>query len=270
MEYVALLLWLFICLTLGAAMHKLLSSVNSSNWMKWIAAPGVIVRKFAMSIAAMATGSTVTNVNVYHTSDRDIGFDSRALGGLPRFLVAVAPLFLAAVVLQTVNAFLGAPINPDLTEPIFAELSLEGAGEFFSSFWHLVSELVRDVGDGEWSNIGFYVFLGLALSLSLGASSAFARFKESLFGALLIVVCLAILCSIFGVPASGLSSLTGKHPAVSIVETIREFIFETAHFALIMMLCGMIMATVIGTIVRLFELLTSSRGDATSAGTGGN
>lgn len=258
MDYVSMFIWLVICLALGGTMHKLLRSAQNTGWFQWVAAPGIAVRKFGMALAAMATGATLTDANIYRISQRDIGFDDKAVGGLPRFLVPLAPLFFAAVMLQTVNAILGTPVDLNVATPVISSLSLSGAEDFFAEFWQMVTGLVRRVFRGDWGDLRFYVFLVFALSLSLGAGASFNKFRESLLGCLLLVVTLAVVCEIFRVPRSGLAKLAGTHPAVALLQSIHTFLFETAHLALVMMLCGIILATLIGVAVRMYELITRS------------
>ncbi|MFW6457742.1 MAG: hypothetical protein ACOC0A_05545, partial [Planctomycetota bacterium] len=240
MEYVSLFLWLAICLALGTSMHRLFASAQQSGWFKWISAPGIFVRKLAMALAAMFTGATLTNVNLYRVSERDIGFNGDVIGGIPRFIVPVAPLFLCAVVLHAANTMLGEPMDISMTSPELSAVSIDGAADFFENFWNLLSRIVRQVARGEWSHLDFYLFIALALSLALGASTTFAKFKEAVLGSLLLVIAMAVFCSIFGVPQSGGSILNGAHPATNLIESIRNFVFETTQWALVMMLFGII------------------------------
>lgn len=263
MEYVSMFIWLVLCLTLGGTIHAILGSAHSTGWLKWLAAPGVAVRKFGMALAAMLTGATVTNVNIYRVSERDIGFDGQALGGLPRFIVPVAPLFIGALVLRGANSLLGTPMNLDLTAPQMSSLSASGAEEFFTGLWSIITGLTRSLVRGEWNSLGFYVFLALAFSLAMGAGAPFAKYRDSLIGCLLLVIALAVVCGIFGVPRSTVSSIVGTGPAAEVVLSMRKFLLNTAHAALIMMTCGILLATAVGIIVRLFELFT--RSSSTSA-----
>ncbi|MFW6457400.1 MAG: hypothetical protein ACOC0A_03820, partial [Planctomycetota bacterium] len=57
----------------------------------------------------------------------------------------------------------------------------------------------------------------------------------------------------------GLSLLSRSHPAAKLVASVRDFVFETTQWALVMMLFGIIMATIMGILVRIFEMMTSSR-----------
>ncbi len=259
MEYVSLFIWLGICLALGTSMHRLFSSVRQSGWFKWISAPGIVVRKLAMALAAMFTGATLTSTNIYKVSERDIGFNGDVAGGIPRFIVPVAPIFLCAVVLHAANQMLGAPLELTMESPQLSDFSIDGAAAFFENLWNLLSSVVRQVADGEWSRPRFYVFIALALSLALGAGTTFSKFRQSLLGSLLFVIALGILCSIFGVPQSGLSIFSGTHPAVELVASVRNFVFETTQWALVMMLFGIVLATIVGLLVRLFEMMTASK-----------
>ena len=122
--------------------------------------------------------------------------------------------------------------------------------------WDVVFHIVRQIFKADWGHLRLYVMLALLFSLSLGACLPFEKFREAFLGVVLLVVALAVVCSLFGVrSAVGTTptALTGS-PASAWVRSLRDFLEETTGMALIMMLCGIMAATIAGIIIRIAEL----------------
>ena len=259
MEYVALFVWLMVCVTLGALMHAILQSAMSYRVLKWLSAPGVIVRKFAMSAGALVGGGTVTHANAYRVSERDIGFTGEGPARLSRLLVPLAPLFACALVLQAANALLGHPINLDFGAPPVSSLDASGAAGFLDGLWSVLTALVYQIVSANWGSLSLYVLLVLAFSLSLGASVSFDRYRESFLGVTLLTVSLALVCGLFGVP-SGLT--LGRPTALATIgswlEAVRAFVMNVAGMAVVMMMFGILASIVAGVLTRIYELITTA------------
>jgi len=260
MEYVAMFIWLTLCLLLGGMMHAILRSSFGYRVIRWLAAPGVVVRKFAMAVSAMVTGATVNHANVYQISQRDVGFSANGVASASKFLVPVAPIFACAVVLQGVNVLLGSPMDLSFPAPEIASLDGGGAQAFVVGLWRVMVGLVRQAMRADWASLNLYVLLALVFSLSLGASVPLAKFRECILGCALLVTGLAVLCALFGVNSAfgPADVITRPSAAAYVVRRSREFLMATAGMALIMMLCGMLASIVAGVAVRIFEMITRS------------
>ena len=266
MEYVALFVWLVACVVLGGLMHAILQTPFNYKLVRIVAAPGVVVRKLAMAVAALLSGATVTQVNVYDISNRDIGFHGEGVASISKVLVPLGPLFACAVALQTTNVLLGSPARFDYVPPQVASLDVGGAGMFLIGLWKLLSGLVAQGRAADWGNLSLYVLLAFVLSLSLGACVSFEKIREAIIGALLLVVSLAVVCALFGVRSgfgAGAVSTLARSPAAAWVKSLRSSMIGTGGAAFIMMLCGLMVAIVVGIAVRLYELITTAVGTKT-------
>ena len=269
MEYVALFVWLVVCVALGGLMHTILRTPFDYKLIRILAAPGVVVRKLAMSVVALVTGATVTQVNVYDLSERDIGFHGVGASSVSKVLVPLGPLFACAVALQAVNVLLGSPVSFDYSPPPVASLDAGGVKGFVVGMLPLLSGLVRQGLIANWGSLSFYVLLGFVLSLSLGACVSFEKFREATLGALLLVVSLAVLCALAGVRSglgAGAVSALAESPAAPWVRSLRGFLIGTTGAAFVMMLCGLMVAIVVGIGVRLYELTTTAVGGKSKSG----
>ena len=261
MEYVALFLWLVLCITCGALMHTLLESAANYSLIKFLSAPGIIVRKVSMTAAALAGGATVTHSNAYHLSERDVAFNADGMAKISRFLVPLAPLFACAVLLCAANVLLARPVSLTITAPTVSSLDAGGALGFLDGLFAMVSGLLHQIAAADWQSFRWYALLLLAFSLSLGAGVAFDRFKECFVGAALLVGVLALLCTLFIHTGSD-----AGRPAVLItlstwVSSVRTFLMDTGAMAVVMMLFGLLAAILVGISVRLYEMLASAATD---------
>ena len=263
MEYVAMFIWLTICIVLGGLMHAILRTAFTRKWVAILAAPGVTVRKFAMTIAALVSGATVTEVNVYRTCERDIGFSASGAGAIAKLLVPLAPLFACALVLQALNTALDSPLRIALAPPLINSADVGGAMGFLLALWELMLHLVRQASHADWGSLNVYVLLAFVFSLSLGAGLPFNRFREAVLGVALLVVGLALVCTLVGVRGGDTSA---EQPAAAWALSMRTFLMGTAGMTLIMMLCGMLTAVIVGLLVRLFEMVGLAAGGKKAAG----
>ena len=265
MIYTALFIWLLTCIVLGGVIHAVMQTAFRYKLVRLLAGPGVVVRKFAMTCAALLSGATVTEVNVYDLSERDIGFEADGVASVSKVLVPLAPLFACALVLQAVNVLLGSPIKLDYPPPEISSLDIGGMKGFVLGTWSVVFHLVRQVFNADWGHLRLYVLLAFVFSLSLGACLPFEKFREAFLGVVLLVVGLAVLCALFGVSSAlgtAPPSALARSPVAAWVESLRSFFKNTAGMAFVMMLCGIMAATLAGIVVRIAELTgkASSRG----------
>lgn len=269
MEYVALFVWLAVCVVLGGLMHSILRTAFEFKFIRILAAPGIAVRKLAMAVAALVSGASVTQVNVYDLSDRDIGFRGEGVASVSKVFVPLAPLFACAVALQTVNVLLGNPVSLDYPPPPVESLDAGGVRVFIMGMWTLLSGLVTQAFQIDWGSLNLYVLLAFVLSLSLGACVSFQKIREAILGALLLVVGLAVVCALFGVRSglgTGAPGTLASSPAADWVRSLREFVIRTAGAAFIMMLCGLMVAIAVGVGIRIYELATAAVGGKGKSG----
>jgi len=257
MIYMALFIWLLACLLLGGVMHAVLGTTFRYKLVMLLAAPGTVVRKFSMTCAALASGATVTGVNVYDLGDRQVRFEANGAASVSKVLVPLAPVFTCALVLQAANVLLGSPIRLDYPPPGISSLDVGGMRGFLMGTWQLVSHLVAQLFAADWGHFRLYALLALLFSLSLGACLPFEEFREAFLGVVLLVVGLAVVCVLFGASSSFGPAPPGalaSSPAAGWMESVRTFLGNTAGMAFIMMLCGVMAATLAGIVIRIVEL----------------
>jgi len=271
MQYIAIFVWLVTCLVCGGLMHAMLRSAFMHKWVRLLAAPGVTLRKFSMTVAALLTGATVTQVNMYDTAERDIAFYGRGAAGVSRVLVPLAPLFASALALRAVNAALGTPLELSFAPPAIGSFDPGGAVGFARRLLALMVEVVRQCLAADWHSAGLYVLLVFVFSLSLGAGVPFDKFRESFLGVALLVGALAAVCTLFGLGpgAGGLESDGARAPAVAWIASARSFLTATAGAALVMMLCGLLAGVAVGLAARLCEVVLGATRGATGQGAAG-
>ena len=266
MEYVALFVWLLVCLVLGGVINAILQSAHQYKLVALLAAPGMVARKFAMTAVGLLSGATVTQVNIYDLSERDIGFEAKGIPGISKMLVPLAPLFVCAVVLQGINVALGSPLSLSFRPPPFSSLDATGLRGFMFGLWDLMSGLFRQIVDADWGSGRLYLLLAFIFSLSLGACVPFAKFREGFLGIAFLAGGLAALCALLGVRSGAAgAAVAASSPAARWGLAARSFVMGTAGMAFIMMLCGLMAGVVGGVLVRLFELAgKGSRGAGAS------
>ncbi|MFP4027720.1 MAG: hypothetical protein ACLFWL_08015 [Candidatus Brocadiia bacterium] len=260
MEFVAMFIWLSLCLLIGAMMHSLLHSSFSYKFLLWIAAPGVIIRKFAIAVTAMLTGATVDRANIYHISEREVAFTGEGFATVSKFMVPIAPLFICALVLQGANAALGSPLSLDLEAPEISSFDAGGFHVFIKGLGFLIVSLVRNVFQAEWGNFRLYVLFLLLFSLSLGAGVPLDKVRNSLIGIIILVLVLTLLCTLFKVPSGPVNPFGPPRKSAFAIKRLRDFLMETSAMALIMMLCGMLTSVMTGIGVRIFEIIKENTG----------
>ncbi len=258
MPYVALFIWLAMCPLLGGVMHHILRSAFSYRLVGFLAAPGLVVRKLAMTVAALVTGATVTQVNIYNLKDRDIGFDASGISTTARVLVPLAPLFACAIALQIVNAMLGRPVDLAYEPPALSSLDAGGASGFMLGMWNLMSQLVRHVAQADWGSLKLYALLGFLFSLSLGACVRFGKFHDAILGVALLALGLAALSALFGLGgglAPGAGSAPGGGSSSRLALSLRAGVMTASGTAVVMMLGGLLAAILVSTTARVLEMV---------------
>lgn len=253
MEFMALFIWLSLCLVMGAMIHSVMASALSNRLVKLLAAPGMILRKFTMTLAALVCGATVTKVRIYELSSRDIEFKAEGAASIAKVLVPLLPLFGGAVAVVAINSMFGSPFKLDYPPPALAALDPGGLRGFLHGTWLLLSGVVRQAAQSDWGSFNLYVLSALIFSLALGACAPMEGVKEAMLGAALLAVSLALLSSV-----SVGSGPIRTSPAW--VVTTRTFIVSTSGVAFVMMVYGMLAALVVGMTVRIYELATRTRG----------
>lgn len=239
-------------------MHAILRSTYTHVIVRYMAAPGIVARKFSMSIAALLTGGTVTNANLYQMSERDIGYSSSGLASVSRYLIPVAPVIFCAFMLQILNSSLGSPIQLDLSAPELTSFDTGGAKHFLEGIWSMMSELVHRMFSADWQSPKTYIMLVFLFSLSFGSSLPLTELRDAIAGTILLVVLLTAICTLSLSGGSGSDPISSSQ-LTGAVRNARQFLMNTTAMALIMMICGLFVAIVVGITVRIFELLTSSR-----------
>lgn len=251
MEYMALFIWLSLCLILGALIHFVMAGALTHRLVMLLAAPGMIIRKFTMTLVALLCGGTVTKVRIYELSARDIEFKAEGAASIAKVLVPLAPLFGGAVAMVAVNSVFGSPFRLDYSPPALSALDSGGLRSFLGGTWLLLASVVRQATQSDWRSLSFYVIFALIFSLALGACAPMERVKEAILGAALLAVTLALLSSV-SVGRGAIRTTPGWIMATS------SFIVRSSGVAFIMMVYGMLTALVVGLAVRIYELLTRS------------
>jgi len=261
-EYVATFLRLVICLLLGGLMHAVLRSSFGYKLISILAAPGIVVRKLAMTTAAMLCGATLTELNLYRVSERDVTFSSEGAASLAKVLVPVVPIFACALALQAINAALGQPVPLSMPAPQIATLDAGGFQGFLAGLGRLLMQIVRETAAADWGSAAMYVLLAFVFSFSLGATVPFEKFKESLAGVTVLVVGLAVVCRLVGVPTGTVARLTGAgiSPVVVWFASVRDFLIDTSSMAAVMMAFGLLAAVAVGIAVRGYEMVSKTSG----------
>lgn len=257
MEYVALFTWLSMCLVLGGLIHSVTGSTVRYKPLRWLAAPGIMVRKFTMAGTALVTGGTVTHAGMYDMSSRDIDFEAQGPAGMGKVLVPLAPIFGCAVALKAVNAALGAPLSLSYSVPVFATLDVGSFKTFLSATWELLASVVRQLLRMGWRDPKTYLLLGLTFSLAFGASAPVKSLKDAVMGAGLLALIVALLAAMSARHGQG-----GIMTSPAWFAATRQFLVGTAAVAFVMVVCGVLTALVIGMAVRAYELFAGRKTDS--------
>ena len=256
MECAALFIWLAVCLFMGGLVHSVMAGALSHRPIQILAAPGVIIRKFSMTLAALAFGGTVTRVCILELDNRDIDFRAEGAASVAKVMAPLAPLFGCAVAMVSLNAAFGYPLALDYSPPSLASLDRSGFQGFVEGTWLLLSGVIRQILASDWGDGRLYVLSALVFSLALGACSPMDRVKEAVLGAGVLTVTLAIFSSI-AVRRAGILAAT---PAW--FTATKHFIVGSSGVAFIMTVYGMMVALAVGFAVRIYEVITHSAGRA--------
>lgn len=254
MEYLALFIWLALCLVMGALMNYAMAGALTHRAVQLLAAPGMIVRKITMTVTALVCGGTVTKVSIYELSGHDIDFKAEGPASIAKVLVPLAPVFGGAVAMIQLNGMFGSPLDLHYVPPELSALSGSGFKGFLYGTWLVLSSIVGQAIKADWHTLSLYCLFALTFSLALGACAPASRVKEAILGAGLVAVVLALLSSI-AVRKAGI--LAGS--PVWFTST-RTFIIESSGVAFLMMVYGMLAALVVGFTMRAYKLLFKSGG----------
>lgn len=254
MEFAALFIWLGVCLILGGLIHSLMAGALTHRALMLLAAPGMIMRKFTMTLTALVCGGTVTRVRIYELSRRDIDFQADGMASVAKVLVPLAPLFAGAAVVVALNGAFGSPLNLSYEPPALSSLDGGGLRGFMGGTWALLSTVVRQAIHADWGSGRLYVLFALIFSMALGACEPAERVRQAMLGAGLLAVVLALLSSI-AVRRAGVIAATPVWFTAA-----RVFIVRSSAVAFVMMVYGLLASLVAGFCVRVYELLWRSGG----------
>jgi len=252
MEYMALFIWLCLCLLLGGTIHYAMRGALSHRPIQLLAAPGMVMRKFTMTLVALVCGGTVTRVRIYELSSRDINFEADGTSGVAKVLVPLAPLFGGALVVMALNTMFGEPLQFDYTPPSLASLDGGGLRGFLQGTGSLLTRVVRQGTRSDWSSPRIYVLFALLFSMALGGCAPLERIKEAALGAGLLAVLLALVSTV--AVRGGADGLSVAAPWFS---STRGFVVTTSAAAFVMMVYGMLVAIFVGIAVRVYELIVN-------------
>ncbi len=253
MEFMALFIWLCLCVLLGGLMHYVMSGALRHRPVQLLAAPGMIIRKFTMTLVALLTGATVTRVRIYELDQHDIDFQAGGMSSISKALVPLAPLFGSALVLIALNGLFGAPLKLDYSPPRLEALDSGSLKGFCLGTWSLLSDAVEQVVRADWGNHRLYVLFALVFSLALGGCAPMRRVKEAAMGAALVAVCMALMDAVATRQgAVGIEVQPGWFTAV------KEMVVRASAAAFVMMVYGLLGAVVVGLVVRIYELFLGS------------
>ena len=254
MAFTALFIWLSLCLILGALIHSVMAGALTRRFVMLLAAPGMVMRKFSMTLAALVCGGTVTRVRIYELSSRDVDFRAEGMASVAKVLVPLAPLFAGAALVVALNAAFGSPLNLDYRLPSLASLDGGGLRGFLGGTWTLLSGVVNQAIRADWGSARPYILFALIFSLALGACEPAERVRQAMLGAGLLAVVLALLSSI-AVRRAGVVAATPAWLTVT-----RTFVVNTSAVAFVMMVYGLFTSLVVGFGVRVYELLSRTGG----------
>ena len=262
MEYLALFIWLALCLLMGALMHYIMASPLTHRAVQLLAAPGMVIRKISMVIAALVCGGTVTKVSIYELSAHDIDFRAEGMASVGKVLVPLAPVFGGAVAMMQLNGMFGGPLNLHYAPPDLAALNGTGFKGFLNGTWLCLSSVVSQAIQADWHSLRLYVLFALVFSLALGACAPMQRVKEALLGAGLLAVVLALLSSI-AIRRAGVAASTPDW-----FTTTRTFVVDCSGIAFLMMVYGMLAALAVGGLMKLYEVVSKGGSKSGARGKG--
>jgi hypothetical protein len=210
-----------------------------------------------MTMAALCLGGRIRNAGLYDLDSRDPAFDAEGPASVAKVLAPVAPLFGCAVVVAVLNDMFGNPLQVAYHPPSLSSLDAGGITGFLHGTWGLLTGMMRQVLHADWHNARLYVLFGLIFSLALGSCGPVEKLRESLLGAALLTVALALLSSV------SLRRGPGPGSTYEWVGAVRGFIMRTSGIAFMMMAYGMLTSLVVGVTVRLYDLAAGAgRGKA--------
>ena len=253
MEYAALFIWLSLCLVMGGLIYSMMAGALTHRPVMLLAAPGMVLRKFSMTLAALVCGGTVTRVRIYELSSRDIDFRADGTSSVAKVLVPLAPLFAGAAAVVMLNGMFGGPLNLSYEPPALTSLDSGGLRGFILGTWSLLNNVVRQGLKSDWGNARLYVLFALVFSLALGACEPMERVRQAILGAGLLAIGLALLSTI-AVRRAGVIAATPTW-----LQVTRAFVVRSSAVAFAMMVYGMFTALVVGFTVRIFELLSGGK-----------
>jgi len=262
MEYLALFIWLALCLLTGALMHFAMAGALTHRGVQLLAAPGMVIRKVSMVMTALVCGGTVTKVSIYELSAHDIDFKAEGMASIGKVLVPLAPVFGGAVAMMQLNALFGSPLNLHYAPPDLSALNGTGLKGFLHGTWLVLSSVVSQAIQADWHSLRLYVLFALVFSLALGACAPMERVKEALLGAGLVAVVLALFSGIAVRKAGVIAASPGWFT------TARTFIVDCSGIAFLMMVYGMLTALAVGGTVRLYEMMAKGGSKAGARGKG--
>jgi hypothetical protein len=261
MEYAALFIWLVLCLVLGAAVHYVLAGAMERQAVRLLAAPGTIIRKFAMAQSALFCGATLTNAKLYDLTERDVDFQAEGVSSVAKAVVPLMPLFACAAVMVALNAMFAHPFRLDYSPPSLSSLDTSGLKGFLLGTWELLAQVVR-LGMGvDWGNPRLYVLFALTFSLALGAAAPLDRVREAVIGAALLAVGLAVVCGL----SERRGFFGGSSPALWAL-VLRRVVMTGSAAAFVMMVYGLAMALILGMGLRVYEMVVHAAPRARSGG----
>jgi len=261
MQYLALFLWFSLCLLLGALLFKVMRGPLSYRFLGMLSIPGIVIRKFSQTVAALLCAANVTDVKIYETDPRDITFETSGIGRIATLVVPLAPLFGSVLALGVLNSILGEPMHFAYAPPPLSSLDAGGLKGFVEGVGLLMSGLVRQTFQGDHTSPEFYVMLVLIFSLALGACQPIQKLREAFLGVGMLVVVLALLSGLV-IPAGGMgpikNAIASPGKAAYMVAGVRSFMVNCAGMAFALMLFGMLEAAVVGVLVRIYEMITGA------------
>jgi len=249
-EFTALFIWLTLCLVLGGLISYVMTGARSHRLVRLLAAPGLTIRKFTMTLTALLCGATLTRVRLYDLSSEDIDFQAEGASSVAKVFAPLAPLFGCALAMTILNAAFGSPLKLSYSPPALASLDSGGLRGFMLGTWDLLAGSVRHGFSADWSSPRLYILLALIFSLALGASAPMHRIREAILGSALLAVSLAVLSSLAIRRAGVVATTPGWFNG------LQALVVSLSGVAFIMMIHGMFAALAVGLAVRVYELVT--------------
>jgi hypothetical protein len=198
MSYLALAMWLVVVMLLAYAARAALSRALPPRAASIVFFPGLLVHDLSRAAAALLTGVTVREVNLYEISRPRIILGKAKVPLLGDVAVALAPFVGAGLAVWLVLAALGHPVPLSTPTPPAFELSVTGVVELAKNMLDMLADsylaVVYPADLASWQ-----LWAGLAaavvFTVTMAPTSADFKFAAAGFGLVVLGIYVAALAT---------------------------------------------------------------------------